>query len=70
MNAVLEASDALPEAPEARIVARLRANGRLKEVDLARAQRLHAEAGGSLLSLLGRLGLEQVVPRAGALLAP
>ena len=57
MNAVLEASDALPEAPEARIVARLRANGRLKEVDLARAQRLHAEAGGSLLSLLGRLGL-------------
>nr|WP_255682001.1 type II secretion system ATPase GspE [Luteimonas sp. BDR2-5] len=32
-------------------------HGRLKEVDLARAQRLHAEAGGSLLTLLGRLGL-------------
>ncbi len=57
MNAVLDASDAVPEAPEARIVARLRASGRLKEVDLARAQRLHAEAGGSLLTLLGRLGL-------------
>ncbi|WP_236551133.1 type II secretion system ATPase GspE [Luteimonas sp. 9C] len=39
------------------MVARLRASGRLKDVDLARAQRLHAEAGGSLLTLLGRLGL-------------
>ncbi|PBJ84506.1 type II secretion system protein GspE [Lysobacteraceae bacterium NML93-0399] len=40
-----------------RIVARLRESGRLKDVDLGRAQRLHVEAGGSLLSLLGRLGL-------------
>lgn len=57
MNAVLEDSTATPDTPEARIVARLRASGRLKEVDLARAQRLHTEAGGSLLTLLGRLGL-------------
>ena len=57
MNAVLEDSTATPDTPEARIVARLRASGRLKDVDLARAQRLHTEAGGSLLTLLGRLGL-------------
>jgi general secretion pathway protein E len=57
VNAVLEDSTATPDTPEARIVARLRASGRLKDVDLARAQRLHAEAGGSLLTLLGRLGL-------------
>ncbi|MCD9006532.1 type II secretion system ATPase GspE [Luteimonas sp. XNQY3] len=57
MNAVLEDSPAAPDTPETRIVARLRASGRLKDVDLARAQRLHAEAGGSLLTLLGRLGL-------------
>ena len=57
MNAVLEDSAAAPDAPEMRIVARLRESGRLKDVDLGRAQRLHAEAGGSLLSLLGRLGL-------------
>ncbi|MCD9027396.1 type II secretion system ATPase GspE [Luteimonas sp. BDR2-5] len=56
MNAVLEESGALDPA-EARIVAHLCDHGRLKEVDLARAQRLHAEAGGSLLTLLGRLGL-------------
>ncbi|WP_052101452.1 type II secretion system ATPase GspE [Novilysobacter arseniciresistens] len=31
--------------------------GRLKEADLARARRLQAETGGSLLALLGRLGL-------------
>ncbi|WP_425497302.1 type II secretion system ATPase GspE [Luteimonas flava] len=54
---MLEDSTATPDTPEARIVARLRASGRLKDVDLARAQRLHAEAGGSLLTLLGRLGL-------------
>lgn len=57
MNAVLEDSAAAPDAPEMRIVARLRESGRLKDIDLARAQRLHVEAGGSLLSLLGRLGL-------------
>ena len=57
MNAVLEDSTATPDTPEARILARLRASGRPKDVDLARAQRLNAEAGGSLLTLLGRLGL-------------
>ena len=57
MNAVLEDPAARPDTPEDRIVARLRAHGRLKDVDLARAQRLHGEAGGSLLGLLGRLGL-------------
>ncbi|KLJ02384.1 type II secretion system ATPase GspE [Luteimonas sp. FCS-9] len=57
MNAVLEGVEASSTAPELRVIARLRGNGRLKDVDLARAQRLHAEAGGSLLALLARLGL-------------
>lgn len=56
MNAALEESGPI-DAAEASVVAHLRTHGRLKDVDLARAQRLHVEAGGSLLSLLGRLGL-------------
>ncbi|CAN5268937.1 type II secretion system ATPase GspE [soil metagenome] len=40
-----------------RIAATLLARGRLKDVDLARAQRLQADAGGSLGALLVRLGL-------------
>jgi len=40
-----------------RVVAALLERGRLKEADLARVRRLHEEAGGDLLSLLGRLGL-------------
>jgi general secretion pathway protein E len=40
-----------------RIVAALLDKGRLKEADLARARRLQEETGGSLLTLLGRLGL-------------
>ncbi len=40
-----------------RIVAALLEKGRLKDADLARARRLQEETGGSLLSLLGRLGL-------------
>src|SRR5690606_4396366 len=40
-----------------RIVEALVAKGRLKEADLARARRLQAETGGSLLTLLARLGL-------------
>jgi len=40
-----------------RIVAALLEKGRLKETDLGRARRLQEEAGGSLLSLLTRLGL-------------
>ncbi|MGY3265969.1 type II secretion system ATPase GspE [Lysobacter sp. HA35] len=42
---------------EARVVALLIERGRLKDADLARARRLEAETGGSLLALLGRLGL-------------
>ncbi|GAB2502718.1 type II secretion system ATPase GspE [Lysobacter humi (ex Lee et al. 2017)] len=53
------AADALtpPETPDDRIVAVLMERGRLKDADLVRAQRLQAETGGSLLALLGRLGL-------------
>ncbi len=40
-----------------RIVEALVQKGRLKDADLARARRLQEETGGSLLSLLGRLGL-------------
>jgi general secretion pathway protein E len=39
------------------IVEALLEKGRLKEADLARARRLQEETGGSLLTLLGRLGL-------------
>ncbi|MFZ7096421.1 type II secretion system ATPase GspE [Luteimonas dalianensis] len=39
------------------MIAALVDKGKLKEPDLLRARRLHAEAGGSLLGLLGRLGL-------------
>src|SRR5690606_15723966 len=46
-----------PPSAEERVIAALVDKGRLKEPDLARARRLHAEAGGSLLGLLGRLGL-------------
>jgi general secretion pathway protein E len=40
-----------------RIVAALLEKGRLKDADLVRARRLQEETGGSLLSLLTRLGL-------------
>ena len=43
--------------PEDRIAAALLGRGRLKDADLARAQRLQADAGGSLSTLLVRLGL-------------
>ncbi|NDK38028.1 type II secretion system protein GspE [Pseudoxanthomonas gei] len=42
---------------EERIVAALLEKGRLKDADLVRARRLQEETGGSLLSLLARLGL-------------
>ncbi len=42
---------------DAALVDALRTKGRLKDADLARARRLHAETGGSLLGLLARLGL-------------
>ena len=47
----------MQKTSEQRVIAALIDRGRLKEPDLARAQRLHGEAGGSLLGLLGRLGL-------------
>jgi general secretion pathway protein E len=45
------------ETADSRIAAALIARGRLKDADLGRAQRLHAEAGGSLAALLLRLGM-------------
>ena len=50
---------ALPPPPDAeeRIVTALLEKGRLKDADLVRARRLQEETGGSLLSLLARLGL-------------
>ncbi|KAB8172235.1 type II secretion system ATPase GspE [Marilutibacter maris] len=45
------------EAVEARVIDALLAKGRLKDADLGRARRLQVETGGSLLALLGRLGL-------------
>ncbi|GAB1594557.1 type II secretion system ATPase GspE [Lysobacter sp. PAGU 2638] len=59
MNAVVDSiEEPIGGDPvEARIVALLIERGRLKDADLARARRLEAETGGSLLALLGRLGL-------------
>ncbi len=60
MNAVVSPDMALVaglDDADERIVAALLEKGRLKEPDLARARRLQEEAGGSLLSLLARLGL-------------
>jgi len=56
VNAVANEITADPGIDE-RIVAALLEKGRLKDADLARARRLQEEAGGSLLSLLARLGL-------------
>jgi general secretion pathway protein E len=47
----------IAETADNRIAAALSARGRLKDADLVRAQRLHAEAGGSLSALLVRLGM-------------
>ncbi len=55
MNAAL--NDAATDSPDARIAQALLVRGRLKEADLGRAQRLLAEAGGTLSALLVRLGL-------------
>jgi general secretion pathway protein E len=56
MNAVSEHASPDRTADD-RIVAALLEKGRLKDADLGRARRLQEETGGSLLSLLGRLGL-------------
>ena len=54
MNALAHDST---DSADHRIAAALAERGRLKDADLARAQRLHAEAGGSLAALLVRLGM-------------
>ena len=51
------AEQTLAPSPDERIATALLGRGRLKDIDLARAQRLQAEAGGSLCGLLVRLGL-------------
>jgi len=56
VNALIESQT--PETgAEERMVEALLARGKLKEPDLARARRVQEETGGSLLSLLSRLGL-------------
>jgi general secretion pathway protein E len=45
------------QSVDERVVAGLLAKGRLKDADLVRARRLQEETGGSLLTLLARLGL-------------
>ena len=60
MDATADSIAGRPEVDrgvEEGIVDALLAKGRLKEADLGRARRLQAETGGSLLALLGRLGL-------------
>ena len=60
MNATVNdiATDASVEtSADERLVASLVAKGRLKDADLVRARRLQEETGGSLLTLLARLGL-------------
>jgi len=53
----IHAGPALAQSDGERIVSALLDKGRLKEADLARAQRLQEEAGGELLALISRLGL-------------
>jgi general secretion pathway protein E len=61
VNAVVAAGGGIPAEmnpdADARIVGALLEKGRLKDADLQRARRLQEETGGSLLNLLGRLGL-------------
>ena len=61
MNAVVNdiagSSAGIEASADERIVAALLEKGRLKDADLARARRLQEETGGSLLTLLARLGL-------------
>ncbi len=56
MNALIE-SQTTGAGVEERMVDALLARGKLKDPDLARARRVQEETGGSLLSLLSRLGL-------------
>ena len=58
MDAVANQASAMDaNGADERIVAALLERGRLKDADLARVRRLQDETGGSLLSLLSRLGL-------------
>ncbi len=60
MNAVVNespGSDSIEATTDERVVALLVERSRLKEADLVRARRLQEETGGSLLTLLARLGL-------------
>jgi len=57
VNAAVVNDTSTDPGTDERIVAALLEKGRLKEADLGRARRLQEEAGGSLLSLLTRLGL-------------
>ena len=57
MNAAVANDTTTDPGTDDRIVTALLEKGRLKEADLGRARRLQEEAGGSLLSLLTRLGL-------------
>lgn len=52
-----ETPDLVDDSADARIIQALLTRGRLKEAELTRAQRLLVEAGGSLSTLLVRLGL-------------
>ncbi len=56
MNALIE-SQTTGAGAEERMVEALLARGKLKDPDLVRARRVQEETGGSLLSLLSRLGL-------------
>jgi len=51
------AGEGIEASVDERVVATLLDKGRLKDADLARARRLQEETGGSLLTLLARLGL-------------
>ena len=55
MNAAL--NETATDSADTRIAQALLARGRLKDVDLTRAQRLQGEAGGSIAALLVRLGM-------------
>jgi len=61
MNAIVDTTPSegagIETTTDERIVAALVERGRLKDADLVRARRLKEETGGSLLSLLARLGL-------------
>ena len=50
-------SASLPDSLDGRIVDALLRRGRLKDADLGRVRRLQEESGGSLTSLLARLGM-------------